>query len=100
MDFAAAAIRGCAFPPSLRLWRGFSSYGQTGLSRCDEGWDRFHPSERDGSRERRHGNDPKHVRRLVGSAPKFRTSQELGYGLLGMAFYYYLTRDADVVQDI
>ena len=35
-----------------------------------------------------------------GPAPKFRTSQELGYGLLGMAFYYYLTRDADVVQDI
>jgi mannose/cellobiose epimerase-like protein (N-acyl-D-glucosamine 2-epimerase family) len=33
-------------------------------------------------------------------APKFRNSQELGYGLLGMAFYYYLTRDADVLQDI
>src|SRR5262245_63225647 len=33
-------------------------------------------------------------------APKFRNSQELGYGLLGMAFYYYLTRDANVVQDI
>jgi hypothetical protein len=33
-------------------------------------------------------------------APKFRNSQELAYGLLGMAFYYYLTRDADVLQDI
>src|SRR5262249_39459071 len=33
-------------------------------------------------------------------APRFRNSQELGYALLGMAFYYYLVRDADVVQDI
>src|SRR5262249_22626879 len=33
-------------------------------------------------------------------APRFRNSQELGYALLGMAFYYYLARDADVVQDI
>ena len=29
-----------------------------------------------------------------------RNPQELGYGLLGMAFYYYLTRDAAVLQDI
>jgi mannose/cellobiose epimerase-like protein (N-acyl-D-glucosamine 2-epimerase family) len=33
-------------------------------------------------------------------APKVRNVQELGYGLLGMALYYYLTRDADVLQDI
>jgi mannose/cellobiose epimerase-like protein (N-acyl-D-glucosamine 2-epimerase family) len=33
-------------------------------------------------------------------APQLRNSQELAYGLLGMAFYYYLTRDADVLQDI
>jgi hypothetical protein len=33
-------------------------------------------------------------------APQFRNSQELGYGLLGMAFYYYLTYDAEVAQDI
>jgi mannose/cellobiose epimerase-like protein (N-acyl-D-glucosamine 2-epimerase family) len=33
-------------------------------------------------------------------APKLRNPQELGYGLLGMALYYYLTRDADVLQDI
>ena len=33
-------------------------------------------------------------------APNLRNSQELAYGLLGMAFYYYLTRDADVLQDI
>jgi mannose/cellobiose epimerase-like protein (N-acyl-D-glucosamine 2-epimerase family) len=32
--------------------------------------------------------------------PKLRNSQELAYGLLGMAFYYYLTRDADVLQDV
>jgi mannose/cellobiose epimerase-like protein (N-acyl-D-glucosamine 2-epimerase family) len=32
--------------------------------------------------------------------PKLRNSQELAYGLLGMAFYYYLTRDSDVLQDI
>ncbi len=35
-----------------------------------------------------------------GPAPEFRNPQELGYGLLGMAFYYYLTRDADVLKDI
>lgn len=29
-----------------------------------------------------------------------RNPQELAYGLLGMAFYYYLTRDADVLADI
>jgi mannose/cellobiose epimerase-like protein (N-acyl-D-glucosamine 2-epimerase family) len=33
-------------------------------------------------------------------SPELRNSQELAYGLLGMAFYYYLTRDADVLQDI
>ena len=30
----------------------------------------------------------------------YRDPQQLGYGLLGMAFYYYLTRDATVLQDI
>ena len=35
-----------------------------------------------------------------GPAPEFRNPQELGYGLLGLALYYYLTRDADVLQDI
>jgi uncharacterized protein (TIGR03437 family) len=30
----------------------------------------------------------------------YRDPQQLGYGLLGMAFYYYLTRDAAVLQDI
>jgi len=35
-----------------------------------------------------------------GPAPEFRNPQELGCGLLGMAFYYYLTRDADVLKDI
>jgi len=30
----------------------------------------------------------------------YRDPQELGYGLLGMAFYYYLTRDDAVLQDI
>jgi mannose/cellobiose epimerase-like protein (N-acyl-D-glucosamine 2-epimerase family) len=35
-----------------------------------------------------------------GPAPKLRNPQELGYGLLGMALYYYLTRDADVLQEI
>src|SRR5947209_892879 len=35
-----------------------------------------------------------------GPPPKLRNPQELGYGLLGLAFYYYLTRDADVLQDI
>lgn len=29
-----------------------------------------------------------------------RDPQQLGYGLLGMAFYYYLTRDDAVLQDI
>jgi len=30
----------------------------------------------------------------------YRDPQQLGYGLLGMAFYYYLTRDDTVLQDI
>ncbi|MGA2273064.1 MAG: hypothetical protein ABSH00_05885 [Bryobacteraceae bacterium] len=30
----------------------------------------------------------------------YRDPQQLGYGLLGMAFYYYLTRDDAVLQDI
>jgi mannose/cellobiose epimerase-like protein (N-acyl-D-glucosamine 2-epimerase family) len=34
------------------------------------------------------------------TAPERRSPQELAYGLLGMAFYYYLTRDADVLHDI
>jgi mannose/cellobiose epimerase-like protein (N-acyl-D-glucosamine 2-epimerase family) len=35
-----------------------------------------------------------------GPTPDLRTSQQLAYGLLGMALYYYLTRDPDVLQDI
>lgn len=35
-----------------------------------------------------------------GPAPNLRNPQELAYGLLGIAFYYYLTRDADVLSDI
>lgn len=30
----------------------------------------------------------------------YRDPQQLGYGLLGMAFYYYLTRDDAILQDI
>jgi hypothetical protein len=32
--------------------------------------------------------------------PELRNAQELGYGLLGMALYYYLTRDPDVLADL
>lgn len=35
-----------------------------------------------------------------GPKREFRNPQELGYGLLGMAFYYYLTRDPTVLPDI
>lgn len=35
-----------------------------------------------------------------GPSPELRTPQQLAYGLLGMAFYYYLTRDADVLRDV
>jgi hypothetical protein len=35
-----------------------------------------------------------------GPAPELRKPHELAYGLLGMAFYYYLTRDPDVLKDI
>ena len=35
-----------------------------------------------------------------GPQRELRNPQELGYGLLGMAFYYYLTRDDAVLQDI
>jgi hypothetical protein len=31
---------------------------------------------------------------------RYRDSQQLGYGLLGMAFYYYLTRDSTILPDI
>ena len=33
-------------------------------------------------------------------APADRNAQELGYGLLGLSMYYYLTRDAEVLPDI
>jgi mannose/cellobiose epimerase-like protein (N-acyl-D-glucosamine 2-epimerase family) len=35
-----------------------------------------------------------------GPAPGLRNTQELAYALLGMSFYYYLTRDAAVLADI
>jgi mannose/cellobiose epimerase-like protein (N-acyl-D-glucosamine 2-epimerase family) len=35
-----------------------------------------------------------------GPSVELRTPQQLAYGLLGMSFYYYLTRDADVLQDV
>ncbi len=35
-----------------------------------------------------------------GPAPELRTPQQLAYGLLGLSFYYYLTRDPDVLQDV
>ena len=35
-----------------------------------------------------------------GPQPQFRTSNELAYGLLGLSFYYYLTRDTDILEDI
>ena len=35
-----------------------------------------------------------------GPGPETRNPQELAYGLLGMAFYYYLTRDPDVLKEI
>ncbi len=35
-----------------------------------------------------------------GPRREFRNAQELGYGLLGLSFYYYLTRDDDVLPDI
>ena len=35
-----------------------------------------------------------------GPQRELRNPQELGYGLLGMAFYYYLTRDDAVLHDI
>ena len=37
---------------------------------------------------------------LWGPERVYRDPQQLGYGLLGMAFYYYLTRDEAVLQDI
>lgn len=38
--------------------------------------------------------------RQPGPAVKQRTSQDLAYALTGMSFYYYLTRDEAVLQDI
>ena len=31
---------------------------------------------------------------------ELRTPQQLAYGLLGTSFYYYLTRDPDVLKDV
>jgi mannose/cellobiose epimerase-like protein (N-acyl-D-glucosamine 2-epimerase family) len=36
----------------------------------------------------------------MGPAVQLRDPQQLGYGLLGLGFYYYLTRDPDVLSDI
>jgi mannose/cellobiose epimerase-like protein (N-acyl-D-glucosamine 2-epimerase family) len=35
-----------------------------------------------------------------GPKPEWRNPQELAYGLLGFSFYYYLTRDPEVLEDI
>jgi mannose/cellobiose epimerase-like protein (N-acyl-D-glucosamine 2-epimerase family) len=35
-----------------------------------------------------------------GPEPAFRNPQELAYALLGIGFYYYLTRDPDVLPDL
>jgi mannose/cellobiose epimerase-like protein (N-acyl-D-glucosamine 2-epimerase family) len=35
-----------------------------------------------------------------GPSPELRTAQQLAYGLLGLSFYYYLTRDEDILHDI
>jgi mannose/cellobiose epimerase-like protein (N-acyl-D-glucosamine 2-epimerase family) len=35
-----------------------------------------------------------------GQRTEWRNPQELAYGLLGFGFYYYLTRDAEVLEDI
>ena len=35
-----------------------------------------------------------------GPKPEWRNPQELAYGLIGFGFYYYLTRDAEVLEDI
>ncbi len=35
-----------------------------------------------------------------GPKPEWRNPQELAYGLVGFSFYYYLTRDTDVLADI
>lgn len=35
-----------------------------------------------------------------GPKPEWRNPQELAYGLVGFGFYYYLTRDAEVLDDI
>jgi mannose/cellobiose epimerase-like protein (N-acyl-D-glucosamine 2-epimerase family) len=36
----------------------------------------------------------------MGPRREIRNAQELAYGLLGIGFYYYLTRDAEVLPDI
>ncbi len=38
--------------------------------------------------------------RRWGPEPAYRNPQELAYALLGIGFYYYLTRDPDVLPDI
>ena len=38
--------------------------------------------------------------RVWGPEAEFRDTQQLAYGLLGLSFYYYLTRDPEVLPDI
>jgi hypothetical protein len=60
VDLAAAEAVGCSLAPSLRLWGRFFSNWQKRISGCYEGWDRFHPAERDGPPKRRHEDDPRY----------------------------------------
>lgn len=53
--------------------------------------------------DRRHGGSYAFwdgERQSWGPEPEYRNPQELAYALLGMGFYYYLTRDPEVLPDL
>lgn len=78
-------------------------------ARAGVAWLRQHAYERDtGSAASYFTADPRayHVPPRGGAAPKAgppleqRTTQDLAYAQLGLAFYYYLTRDPEVLADL
>jgi mannose/cellobiose epimerase-like protein (N-acyl-D-glucosamine 2-epimerase family) len=64
-------------------------------ARAGVAWLRAHAYERDGSAISYWNADG-----TAGPVPDQRTSQDLAYAQVGLAFYYYLTRDPEVLADL
>jgi hypothetical protein len=66
-----------------------------GYARAGVAWLRAHAYEHDTGSAVSYWADGK-----PGPAPDARTTQDLAYAQVGLAFYYYLTRDPDVLADL